>query len=104
MHTECRIVRYLTKAEALELGGSEGEFSEEIRGYCKDTITDPGLKRRLLAAKLAEFEAIQLIDSPPKNILCLQLVIEEMEERFSEEELNGMLELFRQALQNKDHS
>lgn len=52
------------------------------------------IKTVLKKMKLFEFEISQLIDIWPKSLLCLQLVLEEMEERYTEEQLITILNLF----------
>jgi hypothetical protein len=99
MHVRSKVLGYLTKAEALEMiCDCDAKSLEDVGGHCGDILPVDAaqrLKKKLLAARLTEFEAIQLIDNAPKNLLCLQLVIEEMEERFSEGELKGILSLFQ---------
>lgn len=68
-----------------------------ITEYCKDSLditACENIKAQLLEKGLFEFEIYQLLDNPPKTLLCLQLVVEEMEERYTEEELNNILSLF----------
>jgi DNA-directed RNA polymerase subunit F len=69
-----------------------------IQEYCKDSQPLDRINRVkgcLKEKKLTEFEIYQLLDIWPKSLLCLQLVIEEMEERFTEDELNEILDLFK---------
>lgn len=95
-------IRLLTKAEALEtisesIGRAGSALLENVSAYCADALgRDRALKikQQLMDAGLMEFEAVQLVDSRPRSLLCLQLVIEEMEDRFSEDNLQKMLRLF----------
>ncbi|KAF2368034.1 RNA polymerase II Rpb4 [Trinorchestia longiramus] len=58
--------------------------------------------RNFLAAtknlKITKFEKLQILNLRPTTIVKLQLVLEEVEERFSEEEMQQMIDLFQQLL------
>lgn len=97
-------LRLMTKIEtfdainrSLEAHPRQAEFLEKVQLYCTSSMTKDqalGIKQALINIGLTEFEAIQLLDFNPKSIVCLQLVIEDMEERFTEEALLRILDLF----------
>ncbi|EJW05042.1 hypothetical protein EDEG_00823 [Edhazardia aedis USNM 41457] len=71
--------------------------SKAIEEYCEECVPFEKIKfikAELRAKKLFDIEIYQLLELWPKSLLCLQLVIEEMEERYTEEELNYILMLF----------
>lgn len=89
-------VQFLTNVEALSLIEDGGNFE-----LCKENpvydLNEIELKKRKLKdLGLYEFEIIQLINLIPKQILHLQLVIEEMEERFDEDTLGKILKIFEE--------
>ncbi|AFM98325.1 RNA pol Rpb4 domain-containing protein [Encephalitozoon hellem ATCC 50504] len=82
---------------SLETHSSHSEFLEKVQLYCTSSMAKTRaqkVKQALTEMGLTEFEAIQLLDFNPKSIVCLQLVIEDMEERFTEDALIGILDLF----------
>lgn len=96
---------FLSKSDVKEILANTDIKGEEnietikytMDDYCKDCIDLSKceyIKEQLISKGLLEFEIYQLLDNPPKTLLCLQLVVEEMEERYSEEELNDILALF----------
>lgn len=48
--------------------------------------------------KVTKFERLQLLNLRPTTIIQLQLVLEEVEERFSEEQMQSMLDLIAELL------
>lgn len=52
------------------------------------------LKQTLIEKELTEFEAVQLINNPPRNVLDLYVFVEEMEERLLDSTVEQTLELF----------
>ncbi|RVD93278.1 RNA polymerase III subunit C17 [Tubulinosema ratisbonensis] len=82
--------QFLTKHEMHKLlaeNEHKGEENEEtikylMKEYCKDEKDSLGIKEKLSSLNLFPFEIFQLINFRPKNLLTLQLIIEEMEERF----------------------
>ena len=52
------------------------------------------LKILLKNYKLEPIEAYKLLEIKPKTLLCVQLIIYNMEDRFSITELNDILQLF----------
>lgn len=105
MKANKRNVKLLTKPEALEIISlvrsghkDQSKLLENVSFYCRSSMCKGRaleIKKALMEIGLTEFEAIQVIDCSPKTFLCLQLVVEEMEERFSEEELLEVLDLFK---------
>ncbi|KAI5170581.1 hypothetical protein NEFER03_0040 [Nematocida sp. LUAm3] len=51
-------------------------------------------KKQLMDMGLLEFEAIQLLDAPPKKIIDIYVVVEMLEERFSEKQIEELLMFF----------
>lgn len=84
-------VKFLTNVEALKMI-KDSETLEPLKDYSIDEIEFK--KTKLKELGLYEFEIIQLINLIPKQILHLQLVIEEMEERFDEDTLEKILKIF----------
>ena len=97
-------IKPVTKTEALDMitthlqsHSGQAAFLEKVLSYCRpppDMAAAPQAKQTLMEIGLTEFESIQLLDFNPKSILCLQLVIEDMDERFSEDDLLRILGLF----------
>ncbi|KAI5190480.1 hypothetical protein NECID01_0986 [Nematocida sp. AWRm77] len=54
------------------------------------------LKEKLLGFNLTPFEAIQLINTPPKTTLDVYVIVEELEERFTEKDIEKILALLSQ--------
>ncbi|XP_074594959.1 RNA polymerase III subunit I [Brevipalpus obovatus] len=52
--------------------------------------------------RLTKGEKLQIVNSRPSNLVELQLLIEENEERFSEEALNTILSIVQEHLPNPD--
>ncbi|KAF7684621.1 hypothetical protein TCON_0164 [Astathelohania contejeani] len=99
-------VGYLTKSEVIDFINStetapnqkEETMKHYIQEYCADAPpleVVKEIKEELGRMELTQFEIYQLIEIWPQTLLCLQLVIEEMEERFNENELFSILELFK---------
>lgn len=93
---------FITKDEVLNIINNlpHGNEKQEtikyyLTEYCKDSFKTTELRKELEKRKLYEFEIQQLLSFKPKSLLCLQLVIDEMEERFSIEELNEILNLYK---------
>ncbi|EHY65277.1 hypothetical protein NERG_01723 [Nematocida ausubeli] len=51
------------------------------------------LKEKLLSFGITEFEAVQLLNAPPKKILDLYVIVEELEERLTEESIGEIIAL-----------
>ncbi|ELQ74266.1 putative RNA polymerase III subunit C17 [Trachipleistophora hominis] len=96
----------IPKSQILHFMNNETMLTEEektmafaVKELCKNCMpTDVIYKTRLKLKKmnLYPLEICQLLDMWPKNLLDLQMVIEDMEERFSVHELEGILDIFRQ--------
>lgn len=63
--------------------------------YCKGAGDTDAARTQLRQAGLFEFEVYQLLDVCPRSLLTLQLIIDEMEERYSQRELENILEVFK---------
>lgn len=88
-------VRFYTNQEMKNiLQNKSDKYFEEVKSFCGDTYTENSLRELLKEKGLAEFEIIQLLNIRPNQIIDLQLIIEEMEERYTEEDLNSILKLF----------
>ncbi|KHN70492.1 RNA pol Rpb4 domain-containing protein [Ordospora colligata] len=98
-------VNLLSNAEALAIIQKHSEthqdhstFLEKVVAYSNSSLSQDSIdraKHTLQQMKLTAFEAIQLINIIPTSILSLQLIIEDMDDRFSEEELEQILDIFR---------
>lgn len=105
MKVKCVKKRCIPKAQILHFMNSETLTTEEektmafaIREMCKNCMpTDIIYKARLKLRKFSLFplEICQLLDIWPQTFLELQMIIEEMEERFTVEELETILNIFR---------
>lgn len=80
---------------AHEGGGTADEeaIKHFVLEYCQGACDAGAAEARLREAGLFEFEIYQLLDTCPQSLLALQLVIDEMEERYSQEELEAILEV-----------
>lgn len=88
-------IRFYTNQEMKNILENESnKFTEDIKLFCGDTENVNNLRGLLKGKGLAEFEIIQLMNINPKQIIDLQLIIEEMEERYTEDELNEILKMF----------
>ena len=97
--------KFLTKREVLDIvesSGCSGSDQEEtikylVKEYCRDALPPSNVGERLAAMGLFPFEVYQLINAPPRTLLALQLVIDEMEERYTHGELEDILKLFSEG-------
>lgn len=97
-------IAFLTKADTATIlakhTASGGEDEETIKylvtEYCKDSPHRDAAKSKLLAQKLFPFEVYQLLDARPMSLLTLQLIVDDMEERYTEEQLIAILEMLRE--------
>jgi DNA-directed RNA polymerase subunit F len=88
-------VKFYTNQEIKNILENEfNKFTEEVKSFCGDTKAVDNLRGLLKGKGLAEFEIIQLMNINPKQILDLQLIIEEMEERYTEADCNEILKMF----------
>ncbi|KAM0675411.1 hypothetical protein GVAV_001238 [Gurleya vavrai] len=98
-------VKFLSKSNVQQILHEKPKSNNENQETIKMTVLEYCLNsqysksedliiEKLKFYELTEFEIYQLIDLKPKSLLCLQLVIEEMEERFDENKLNSILEIF----------
>lgn len=90
-------IKYLTNIEAMKMVDDyqNKDFELLLKYSDKDYQNLEEKKSKLKEYGLYEFEIIQLFNFIPKQILHLQLVIEEMEERFDEEKLEKILQIFK---------
>jgi hypothetical protein len=90
-------IKYLTNIEAMKMVNNfqNKDFELLLKYSDKDYQNLEEKKSKLKEYGLYEFEIIQLFNFIPKQILHLQLVIEEMEERFDEEKLEKILQIFK---------
>ncbi|KAH9412249.1 putative RNA polymerase [Ordospora pajunii] len=98
-------VHLLSNAEALAVIQKHSEthqnhlsFLEKVQEYSSSPLSQENTsrtKKTLQEMKLTTFEAIQLINIIPESILSLQLIIEDMDDRFTEDKLEQILRLFR---------
>lgn len=94
---------FLSKSEVARIlsthkrrGSSDEETIKHlVLEYCKGTCNADAAEAPLRKAGLFEFEIYQLLDACPQSLLTLQLIIDEMEERYSQKELDSILEMFR---------
>ncbi|KAM0686556.1 hypothetical protein COBT_002219 [Conglomerata obtusa] len=97
--------KFCTKEEIKEFLTNKPNTNDENQETIKQTVLEycnqeqqslPTyyILERLIEKGLTQFEAYQLVDIQPKTLLCLQLIIEEMEERYSEVQLQEILSLF----------
>lgn len=95
--------KYLTKSEIKEILNSQSKTSfenvETIKfsalEYCSNNVLSSieHIKAKLKEFDLFDFEIIQIIDIIPKSFLDLQLIIEEMEERYTVDQLQQIIEI-----------
>lgn len=70
----------------------------KISKFCADSIDAEKssiLRSELSKFGLKEFEIVNLINIKPKGLVHLQIVIEEMSERLSEDQMKSILSLFK---------
>lgn len=65
-----------------------------IKEYCKNNNINSDVIDVLETMNLFPFEIYQLCQHKPSNLITIQLIVDEMEERYTEEELNNILKLF----------
>lgn len=58
-------------------------------------------KEWLISKGLTEFEAVHLLNNPPRKILDLYVIIEELEERLTENEMIEILSILSPYTRNK---
>lgn len=84
-----QVVQLLTSTEAEDMTGMK--FT--TREYNRDSISP--VRQELKAMGLTEFEACNLINTVPTSLVGLQIIVEEMVERFDENQMNRILELLK---------
>ena len=99
--------KLLTNGQFLDIfikSNSDAKNKDKILNFCSNSFDSEKsqlLKSELLKFDLKEFEIINLINIRPKSLIHLQLVIEEMSERLSEEQMNEILNLFKEIKNSK---
>ncbi|WUR03534.1 DNA-directed RNA polymerase III subunit (RPC9) [Vairimorpha necatrix] len=79
--------------QALE--NDTSKFVDQVKTFCTSKEYKPDIYTKLKEYNLVEFEILQLLNLCPKQLIDLSLVIEEIEERYTEEKLEEILELFK---------
>lgn len=73
------------------------ETEQYLKSYTPSTVTSSVIVNRFLVAfrkyRLTKGEKLQILNHRPTSLVELQLLIEESEERFSEEIMNEMIEV-----------
>ncbi|KAI5191779.1 hypothetical protein NEMIN01_1670 [Nematocida minor] len=98
-NTEEKMLAYEEVKERLEKYVQDTKCTqmETMKYVVQSVINRPHapvkLKEKLLAFGVTEFEAVQLLNNPPKKILDLYIIVEELEERLSEESIGEILAL-----------
>lgn len=83
----------------LESMPSSGKVRAKLTNFCCNSLNSDKsdkLKTELAKFGLKEFEIVNLINIRPKGLVHLQIIIEEMSERLSEDQMNKILTLFAQ--------
>lgn len=89
-------VRFYANQEVKQILENESDkFLDQVKYFCSFKPAKVNLYENLKKYNLVEFEILQLINLCPTQIIDLSLVIEEIEERYSEEKLNEILDLFK---------
>lgn len=95
-----RVKKLLTKGEAIEISQNcTQKVKSMLLNFCSGSYTKEQastLREALAGFGLMDFEIVNLIDMKPTGLIHLQLVIEEMAERFDEEKMQKIIELFSQ--------
>lgn len=89
-------IKFYSNLEMCQILKNEsGKFTDLVKKFCKSDTYKHEIYDALKSKQLTEFEIIQLINISPSHIIDLALVIEEVEERYTEDELNDILEIFK---------
>ncbi|KAI4291117.1 hypothetical protein PAPHI01_0391 [Pancytospora philotis] len=89
MKVHKRVVRLVSDAEAMQMMGKEGSVSEATIAGISNAVV------RLKELGLTEFEAYNIVNVRPANLACLQVIVEEMVDRLSEEQMAEVLEIVK---------
>lgn len=96
-----KVERLLTKGEVKELMEAVSPIAPKIRNrvvqHCANAYTSEQvgtIKKELDKFGLKEFEVVNLIDTKPTGLVHLQNIIEELTERFTEEQMLEILDIF----------
>lgn len=82
-----KVVKLVTNAEAT---GCANGHSESTNPQRESVFTE------LRTMGLTPFEICNLINIKPKNLVCLQVIVDDMLDRLSEEQMNRILETFKE--------
>lgn len=84
-----KVVRLVTDSEAGALAG------RDVAAEKYDACRVDSLAAALKTLGLTDFEICNVINVRPRSLACLQTIIDEMAERLSEDQMNGILEMLR---------
>lgn len=78
------------------------ETEQYLKSYTPSTVTSPEIVNQFLVAckkyRLTKGEKLQILNHRPASLVELQLLIEESEERFSEEIMNEMIAMVAEII------
>ncbi len=101
MHVRKSVKKLLTKGETVEMMEHVSKISPKVKTrilkFCSGSFSMEKIdkiKSKLSAFGLKDFEIINLIDIKPTGLVHLQTIIEEMAERFDDEHMEGILNVF----------
>ncbi|KAI5165078.1 hypothetical protein NEIRO03_0112 [Nematocida sp. AWRm78] len=81
---KCRPIKRCTEIETMKY---------TVQSIINKPHAPLALKEKLLGYGITEFEAVQLINTPPRKILDLYVIVEELEERLTEENIGEIIAL-----------
>lgn len=78
------------------------ETEQYLKSYTPSTVTSPEIVKQFLVAfkkyRLTKGEKLQILNHRPTSLVELQLLIEESEERFSEDIMNEMITMVAEII------
>lgn len=84
------MIKLLSPKEVDEQLETESKFKKKIQRMF-NLKNDHLILEFLKEKNLTEFEILQIISLRPKTLLCLTVIVEELNERFSDEEIKEIL-------------
>lgn len=87
--TERLLEMYVSKSEDTQIETMRYAVTSVIGNMCSHKE-----KKKLMEMGLLEFEVIQLLNAPPKKIIDIYVVVQMLEERFSEKQIEELLLFF----------